>query len=260
MASQRTILGAAAFSLALAAGGVAGAVLGTPGTSGAQDGTSTTDTTAPGTPAPDGWGAGHRKGAGLETAASALGMTAADLKTELESGKSIAEVAKEQGVDEQVVIDALVKEATTKLEEAIDNLPDRMTDLVERQGLPDRGPKGHPMMRHLELDTAAGAIGISTDDLRTALQGGQTIAEVATAHDVDPQKVIDAMVAKSDAVIDTAVKAGKVDADRAADAKANAKEHITSFVNEGPRMGHGGPGGFGGQPPADAPAGASTTS
>jgi hypothetical protein len=40
MASQRTILGAAAFSLALAAGGVAGAVLGTPGLSGAQDGSS----------------------------------------------------------------------------------------------------------------------------------------------------------------------------------------------------------------------------
>ena len=42
MPSKRTILGAAAFSAALAGGGIAGAVLGTPSLSGAQDTTSTT--------------------------------------------------------------------------------------------------------------------------------------------------------------------------------------------------------------------------
>ena len=39
MPTNRKLLGAAAFSLALAGGGVAGALLGTPNLSGAQDGT-----------------------------------------------------------------------------------------------------------------------------------------------------------------------------------------------------------------------------
>jgi hypothetical protein len=41
----------------------------------------------------------------------------------------------------------------------------------------------------------ADAIGISSDDLRAALRDGQTIAQVAEAHGVDPQDVIDALVA-----------------------------------------------------------------
>ena len=42
MPTNRKLLGAAAFSLALAGGGVAGALLGTPSLSGAQDEDSTT--------------------------------------------------------------------------------------------------------------------------------------------------------------------------------------------------------------------------
>jgi hypothetical protein len=56
------------------------------------------------------------------------------------------------------------------------------------------------------LDVAADAIGIEIRDLCDALRAGQTIAEVATAHGVDVQTVIDAMV-------------------------ADATEHITARVN-----------------------------
>jgi len=42
-----------------------------------------------------------------------------------------------------------------------------------------------------ELALIAKTIGISTSDLQTALKGGQTIAQVAQAHKVSPQTVID---------------------------------------------------------------------
>jgi hypothetical protein len=149
MPSSRKLLGAAAFSLALAGGGAAGALLGTPGTSGAQDTTSSTATaTAPdGTTAPDGarphggpgfGGPGER----LDAAAEVIGITADELKTELEAGKSIAQVAEAHDVDPQDVIDALVAKGMERLKEMEANLPDRVTEAVNREGLPQR-PEGH---------------------------------------------------------------------------------------------------------------------
>jgi hypothetical protein len=142
MISKR-LLGAAAFSLALAGGGVAGAMLGTPGVSGAQDPTDDTATEdAPVEDAP-GFRAHGPRGERLETAAEALGMSADELKTELEAGKSIAQVAEEKGVDVQTVVDALVAEGMARLEQLEAELPDRVAELVEREGLPERrGPHG----------------------------------------------------------------------------------------------------------------------
>lgn len=136
MNRHRKLIGAAAFSLALAAGGTAGALLGTPSLSGAQDDTDQSATVDEAPP--------HRlphRGEGLEAAAEALGITKADLLTALKDGKSIAQVAEDQGVDVQTVIDALVADATARLEELEASLPDRMTDVVNRT---DWGERRHP--------------------------------------------------------------------------------------------------------------------
>ena len=158
MPSKRTLLGAAAFSAALAGGGVAGALLGTPTLSAAQDdtSTSTTEVTAEDTSRIHRGPFGHR-GARLETAAEALGMTAEELKAELEAGKSIAQVAEERGVDLQVVVDALVAEGTERLQQAIEELPTRVEELVQREGLPERrhGPRGPRDGEDAEAEDAA---------------------------------------------------------------------------------------------------------
>ena len=154
MPTNRKLLGAAAFSLALAGGGVAGAVLGTPNPSGAQDSTEdTTSTTAPADP--EGGFRAHR-GDSLAAAAEAIGITEDDLRTALEDGQSIAQVAEAEGVDVQIVIDALVADATDRLEAAIDELPDRMAELVEREGLPDRGGRGGPADRSADAGPGSG--------------------------------------------------------------------------------------------------------
>ena len=67
-------------------------------------------------------GMGRGRGAGLEAAATALGITADELRTELQSGKSIADVATAKGVNVQTVIDALVAEAKTRITDMVNGV------------------------------------------------------------------------------------------------------------------------------------------
>ena len=62
-----------------------------------------------------------------------------------------------------------------------------------------KGPKGGDLRggpgRGVSLSTAATALGATEDEVRAALQGGQSLADLAKAKGVDPQKVIDALLA-----------------------------------------------------------------
>jgi polyhydroxyalkanoate synthesis regulator phasin len=66
-------------------------------------------------------GRGHHRGlrVGLEAAATELGLTVEELRDELVDGSTIADVAAEQGVDVQAVIDAMVAEASTRLTDRV---------------------------------------------------------------------------------------------------------------------------------------------
>ena len=145
---------------------------------------------------------------GLADLAEAIGISTDDLRAALRDGQTLAEVAEANGVDPQQVVDLLVANGTERLDSAvaagrIDQataderkaaLPDRAADLVN--GELERHPHRHPG-RAAAIRTAAEAIGIDADDLRTALRDGQTIAQVAEANGVDPQGAIDALVARS---------------------------------------------------------------
>jgi hypothetical protein len=122
---------------------------------------------------------------------------------------------------------------------------------------PDGKPGCHGELHGAKLEVAAKAIGISVDDLRTALDSGKTIADVANDNKVDPQTVIDALVADASARIDQAVKDGKLDQARADEEKAELPARVKDFVNGvRPERGFGGPGGHHHGPrPANAPAG-----
>lgn len=237
MADTRKLIGAVAFSLALAGGGVAGALLGVPGTSGAQE--TTTDAPAA---ADDARPARGPHGPHLEAAAEALGLTGEELRAELEDGSTIAEVAADRGVDVNTVIDAVVSSAT-------DHLRERITAIVNgeaRLGGRGHGP-GRPVGARLSarLGTVAEALGVTGDELRDELRDGQTIAEVAEAHGADVQTAIDALVAEASARIDEKVAEGDLTEEQATEMKAELTERITAMVNgEGGRFrsGRRGPG------------------
>jgi hypothetical protein len=99
-----------------------------------------------------------------------------------------------------------------------------------------------------DASVAAKAIGITETELNTALQGGQTVAAVAKAHNVDVQKVIDALVADKKDEIAAALKAGTLTQAQADQQLANATQFVTDQVNStgfGGGRGHGGRGGHG---------------
>jgi hypothetical protein len=103
-----------------------------------------------------------------------------------------------------------------------------------------------------DVAIAAQTIGVDQSQLLTALQSGQSIAQVASAHGVSAQKVIDAIVGARKATLADAVKAGRLTQAQADELVANLTQRVTQLVNDsgfagGPAPGSA-PGGSAGQP------------
>ena len=136
---------------------------------------------------------------------------------------------------------------------------DKVIDAIDAAG-PNRDGRGGGKRAELVAST----IGITVDQLRTELGTDKSVADVAKAHGVDPQKVIDALVADATTHIDQAVTDGKLTAAQAATEKSTLVDRITKRVNKagfpgrgpGGRGGHGRHGGMGGDNDGDGPAGA----
>lgn len=115
----------------------------------------------------------------------------------------------------------------------------------------DHGPggKGGP-----GLDVAAQALGVSVDELHAALDGGQTLAQVASDKGVNVQVVIDALVAERTNHINDEVASGEHTQEEADAKLADLTQKVTDMVNNprpegGPRGERGGHG-----PKGQAPA------
>jgi len=96
------------------------------------------------------------------------------------------------------------------------------------------GPGGFGFGRNetvSDTSVVAKAIGMSEADLKTALQGGQTVAQVAKAHDVEAQKVIDALVQDGLDELAAEVKAGTITQAQADSMKAGVTQRATDQVN-----------------------------
>jgi hypothetical protein len=108
---------------------------------------------------------------------------------------------------------------------------------------PAHGPgKGHG--RFAKLDAAAKALGMTVEDLRSALEGGKSLAAVAQEKGIDVAKIVDALVAGFKAHLDQEVASG-IHTQAEADQKlADARARLEAFVNGTAPAGK--PRGFGG--------------
>ncbi len=177
----------------------------------------------------------------FKTAADTIGISPTELAQAVRNGQSIAQVATAHKVDPQKVIDAVEKSLDTQITQAETNKKITSDQAAKLEAavakrvpqLVNHTPK-HPRQHQVVVSSfkiAADTIGVSPTDLAKAVRDGQSVAQVATAHQVDPQKVVDALVNAADKRIAEAVTNGKLDASRAAKLKARVPQMADRFVN-----------------------------
>lgn len=172
---------------------------------------------------------------------TAVTVAATDDTTATDSGSTTdADRAADHAARLQDVLQPLVDDGTLTQAQA-----DKVIAALEAAGPMGGGHGGPGMGRGAHLDAAAAVIGITTDELQTALQGGQTLAEIAVANGSTAQAVIDAMVAEVTAHFDEEVAAGEHTQEEADARIAEATTRITDMVNNGAPAGGPGMGGPG---------------
>ena len=95
---------------------------------------------------------------------------------------------------------------------------------------PADGPGGHGPDGRIGLDAAATAIGITPAQLRTELTAGKTLAQVASAHGVSEQTLIDALVADVEQHLAADVTAGRLTQAQADARKAEIPAKVKTMV------------------------------
>ena len=181
----------------------------------------------------------------------------AALKSALDDDQTLAQIAESNGIEPQTVIDAMVAQMTAELDAKVESgdlteeraamIRTQITDMVvgfvnegfdgEREHRGQRHGKGERSHDRFdaaecgELATLVGADDCAT--LKTAMRGGQTLAQIAESNGIEPQTVIDAMVAEMSAELDAKVDSGAITEERAAMIREQLTEMVTGFVNEG---------------------------
>jgi hypothetical protein len=185
-------------------------------------------------------------GGPLQAAADYLGLSLDALRTQLQAGQTLAQVAAAQGKSVSGLEDALVADARSHLDAAVAagkltageessilaEMTSHVDDLVNgkvESHLRGPGPGAGPA-----LDAAATYLGLTADELRTQLQAGKTLAQVAAAEGKSVAGLEDALVADAKSHLDAAVSAGDMTADQARAMLDKLTAHVDDLVNAVP--------------------------
>src|SRR5439155_15187194 len=163
------------------------------------------------------------KGSVFTAAATYIGITEAQLRTELGTDKSLADVAVAHGKTRDGPIQALVAAQQQSI-----------ATLVDQKGIGARpaGPgigrrPGGPRVTGDPLAAAATYLGTTTADLDAKIRAGQTLAQIANATSgKNRDGLVAAIVADSTPKIDAAQTAGTITADQATPLKTNLSTRI----------------------------------
>ena len=157
----------------------------------------------------------------MSAAATYIGITADQLRTELGTDKSLADIAVAHGKTRDGLIQALVAASQTSI-----------TTLVDQKGIgAQRGP-GERSVIGDQFSVAATYIGTTTADLRTKMQAGQTLAQIAAATSGKSRDgLVTALTADAKAKIAAAQTAGTITADQATQLTNDLATRIANFVD-----------------------------
>jgi hypothetical protein len=194
-------------------------------------------------------------GPGGQAIADYLGLTTTEVHTQLAAGKTLADIATAQGKSVSGLEDAIVADAKTHLDAAVaagkltaaqestmlSDLTAHVADFVNHSGPPAGGPGG-PGHGPFDLSAVTGYLGIAAADLRTQLQAGNSLADVATAQGKSVSGLEDAIVASAKTHLDSEVSAGTLTATQESTILSGLTAHVADLVNHtGPPPGVRGP-------------------
>lgn len=100
---------------------------------------------------------------------------------------------------------------------------------------PSAHARKHPglraQIRKGAIKVVTDTLGVSRDQLRDALKGGQTISQYATSLGKDPQAVVDALTKAANTRLDKLVADGKITQQRADTIKSKLPQRIDKLMN-----------------------------
>jgi lambda repressor-like predicted transcriptional regulator len=194
--------------------------------------------------------------------AEELDMTPAEILSELQEGKSIAQLAEEHGVDVDTIIDRVVETHAERLQTLVDNgritqeqadsrletIRERVTEKVNEvwseETMPPRprhprGPGGSPRDGSPRGGPADSPVSILADELDmtpaeilSELQEGKSIAQLAAERGVDVDTIIDRVVEAHAERLQTLVDDGRITQEQADSRLETVRERVTEKVNE----------------------------
>ncbi|TCZ79477.1 hypothetical protein E0485_06365 [Paenibacillus albiflavus] len=138
-----------------------------------------------------------------EEAASVLNMDKQQLMKELNSGKSLVDIAKSQNVSEEKLRASLTSKQAARIDAAVKSgkltadkadimkakVNDFITQLMNKKGMLQRN---HKRML-LSEDKLAKQLGLSVEELRNKLHNGKSIAELAAEKGISKDKLIESI-------------------------------------------------------------------
>lgn len=194
--------------------------------------------------------AGAASGSPTAAAVAATGDSTATTAPSSTDGTTDATARPDATTKLQSVLQPLIDDGTITQAQA-----DKIIAALEAArpfGDHDGGPMGGHHGRGFgrigaDLDVVATTLGITADEVRTALEGGQSLADLAVSKGKTAQDVIDAIVADATTRINDRVTAGDLTQAQADKILADLTTRVTDLVNATPPAGgpFGGP--FGGR-------------
>lgn len=150
----------------------------------------------------------------LETLSKTLGLSEGEIRSALRDGQSILELAEEQGISEQELVDALRRQAEARIEHNLEQgkiTQEQADELLARLFNSEFPRMDYTYNWNRPVDILAEFLGITSEEVINALDGGQSLEELLESNG----KTMEEMQEKIREQVHQALADGKISQEQA---------------------------------------------
>jgi uncharacterized protein YidB (DUF937 family) len=175
----------------------------------------------------------------IKEISSILGVDVTTLKKDLKAGQSIADVAKSKGISEQTLVTDLTNQLKAKLDKEVSN--GKLTADKEKQMLANANTRFTKLIENTKLfnqkryelfKDLTSILGIDAKTLKSDLQSGQSIVDIAQSKGISEQTLLSDLNNKLKERLDQVVKNGKITTDKENQILSKATNRFTQLVEK----------------------------